>query len=196
MMDSILTFSVVIFCALLLIVINRKLLKGKKQYIHAFANIHDQLKCRHDIIPNLVDASKVYLKRDEAALCAVSSARLRAEAVLSAASANLDESSVSSLGAVETELNEALSNLQSAIQTYPELKKDKLISDLIDILDCAENRVAYAKHNYNNSARSYNEMRQSFPANIFASLLGHGKNAALLTFDDHAAVRITSRILL
>lgn len=195
-MNATLTFLFMIFCGLLLIVINKKLLMGKKRYIHAFNNIYEQLKCRHDIIPNLIDASSVYLSRDQAAITAVSCARQRAEAVLSAASANLDENSVSSLGAVETELNEALSNLQSVIKTYPELKKDKLIIDLMDILESSGNRVAYAKRNYNNSAVSYNEMRRAFPVNIVAGFLGHGRKAALLSFEDNTDVRMTSRILL
>lgn len=196
MMDSMLTFSLVVFCGLLLMLVNRKLLARKRQYTLAFGHIHDQLKCRHDIIPNLIDASKMYLRYDQEALAAVSSARLRAQAVLSAASANLDENSVSSLAAVETELNEALFNLQSVIQTYPELKKDKLILDLTDVLESVENRVTCARQTYNHFACSYNAARQTFPANILAGLLGHNRDAALLTFEDHNAVHMSSRILL
>ncbi|MBF0803005.1 MULTISPECIES: LemA family protein [Neisseria] len=195
-MEPLLTSLLIVFCLLLPIMVYKRLLVGKKQYLKAFSQIQIQLKRRHDIIPTLADVSKDYFNHAPAVLKAVISARARAEVVLLAASANIDESSLLSLGAVETELNAALRHLQSVIQSHPELKSDSDIRRLIEALDNAESRVAVARQAYNDSAVSYNTMRQSFPANVLAGLLGHNKNAALLKFEDNTAISISPRVLM
>lgn len=195
-MEPLLTLLLIVFCMLLPIMVYKRLLAGKRQYLKAFSQIQIQLKRRHDIIPSLVDVSKDYLNHTPAVLKAVTSARARAEVVLLAASANIDESSLSSLGAVETELNAALRHLQSVIENYPELKSEPDIRRLIEALDNAESRVAAARQAYNDSAASYNTMRQSFPANVLAGFLGHNRNAVLLKFEDNTAIGISPRVLM
>ncbi|MDO4227366.1 MULTISPECIES: LemA family protein [Neisseria] len=195
-MEPLLTLLLIVFCMLLPIMVYKRLLAGKRQYLKAFSQIQIQLKRRHDIIPSLVDVSKDYLNHTPAVLKAVTSARARAEVVLLAASANIDESSLASLGAVETELNAALRHLQSVIENYPELKSEPDIRRLIEALDNAESRVAAARQTYNDSAASYNTMRQSFPANVLAGFLGHNRNAALLKFEDNTAIGISPRVLM
>ncbi|MCQ9325392.1 LemA family protein [Neisseria dentiae] len=195
-MEPLLTLLLIVFCMLLPIMVYKRLLAGKRQYLKAFSQIQIQLKRRHDIIPSLVDVSKDYLNHTPAVLKAVTSARARAEVVLLAASANIDESSLASLGAVETELNAALRHLQSVIANYPELKSEPDIRRLIEALDNVESRVAAARQTYNDSAVSYNTMRQSFPANVLAGFLGHNRNAALLKFEDNTAIGISPRVLM
>lgn len=195
-MEPLLAFLLFVFCMLLPVTVYKRLLAGRKQYLKAFSQIQIQLKRRHDIIPSLVDVSKNYLNHNQAVLKAVTSARVRAEAVLLAAAANTDESSLASLGAVETELNAALRRLQGVIGQYPELKADADIRRLIEVLDGAESRVAAARQAYNDSAASYNTMRQAFPANVLAGFFGHGRNAALLKFEDNTAGGISPRVLM
>lgn len=195
-MEPLLALLLIVFFMLLPIMVYKRLLAGKKQYLKAFSQIQTQLKCRHDIIPSLVNVSKDYLNHNPAVLKAVTSARARAEVVLLAASANTDESSLSSLGAVETELNAALRQLQGVIANYPELKSEPDIRRLIEALDNAESRVAAARQAYNDSAASYNIIRQSFPANVLAGFFGHNRNAALLQFEDSTAIGISPRVLM
>ncbi|WP_373746406.1 LemA family protein [Neisseria dentiae] len=195
-MEPLLTLLLIVFCMLLPIMVYKRLLAGKKQYLKAFSQIQIQLKRRHDIIPSLIDVSKDYLNHNPAVLKAVTSARARAEVVLLAASANTDESSLASLGAVETELNAALRQLQGVIANYPELKSEPDIHRLIEALDNAESRVAAARQAYNDSAASYNTIRQSFPANVLAGFVGHNRNAALLKFEDNTAIGISPRVLM
>ncbi|MDO5073980.1 LemA family [Neisseria animaloris] len=194
-MGPFLALLFVIACVIFPAVLYNRLVAGRNQYLNAFAQIQVQLKRRHDLIPNLIEAAKIYLNHERATLEAVTAARSRAESLLQAAAANPNVNSLTSLGAVETELNGALRNLQVTIEAYPELKADQNISQLTEALDTAENRVAFARQAYNDSVMFYNNLRQSFPTNMLAGFFGHKQDAALLKFEDNAVIQISPRIL-
>ncbi|MDO4907653.1 LemA family protein [Neisseria sp.] len=195
-MEPLLAFLLIVFCMLLPMTAYKRLLAGKRQCCKDFSQIQIQLKRRHDIISSLVDVSKDSLNHIPAVLKEVACARARAEAVLLAASANIDENSLSSLGEVETELNTALRRLQSVIGNSPELKSDPDIRCLIEALDNVESRVTAARQAYNDSAASYNTIYQSFPANVLTGFFGCDRNAAFLKFEDNTADSISSRVLI
>ena len=166
-----------------------KLVAAKNLYLNAFAQIQVQLKRRHDLVPNLVEAVRAYLGHERGTLEAVTQARAGADQALRAAAANLGASSLEALAHSETALNSALRGLNVAIEAYPELKADQSVMQLSEELGSTENRVAFARQAYNDAVMDYNTLRQSFPANLLADFFGHKKNAALLQFDDAAEIQ-------
>lgn len=166
-----------------------KLVAAKNLYLNAFAQIQVQLKRRHDLVPNLVEAVRAYLGHERGTLEAVTQARAGADQALRAAAANPGISSLEALAHSETVLNSALRGLNVAIEAYPELKADQSVMQLSEELGSTENRVAFARQAYNDAVMDYNTLRQSFPANLLADFFGHKKNAALLQFDDAADIQ-------
>ena len=187
-------FLVLAVCAGVLVAVFNKLVAGKNQYLNALAQIQVQLKRRHDLVPNLVDTAKAYLEHERATLEAVTAARSRADALLQAAASNPSAGALASLAAVEAELSQALRGLQVTIEAYPELKADQNVAQLFEALDSTENRVAFARQAYNDAVMSYNNLRQSFPANVLAGFFGHTQDAALLQFEDAHAIAHSPRV--
>ena len=173
-----------------------KLVAAKNLYLNAFAQIQVQLKRRHDLVPNLVEAVRAYLEHERGTLEAVTQARAGADQALRAAAANPGASSLEALARSETALNSALRGLNVAIEAYPELKADQSVMQLSEELGSTENRVAFARQAYNDAVMDYNTLRQSFPANLLADFFGHKKNAALLQFVDAAEIQAAPRVRL
>ena len=173
-----------------------KLVAAKNLYLNAFAQIQVQLKRRHDLVHNLVEAVRAYLGHERGTLEAVTQARAGADQALRAAAANPGASSLEALAHSETALNSALRGLHVAIEAYPELKADQSVMQLSEELGSTENRVAFARQAYNDAVMDYNTLRQSFPANLLADFFGHKKNAALLQFDDAAEIQAAPRVRL
>ena len=167
------------------------LVKLANRYKNAFAQIDVQLKRRYDLIPNLVETAKAYLKHERETLQAVTDARTGAVAGLARAAANPgDPDALRALGAAEGALGNALGRLNVAVEAYPELKADANMRQLSEELSSTENRVAFARQAFNDAVMGYNTYRQSFPQNVLAATFGHGKDAAQLEF---AEPRATAR---
>ncbi len=176
---------VIIAIALYAIAVYNTLVKLKNRFENSFSQIEVQLKRRHDLIPNLVETVKGYMSHERETLEAVMQARAAAVTGLSAASADPTSSSaMGQLSGAESQLTGALGRLMAVAEAYPDLKATQNMQQLTEELTTTENKVAFARQAYNDGATAYNTYKQTFPPVLFAGVFGHGKDAALLDFDD------------
>ncbi|NUO60165.1 MAG: LemA family protein [Hamadaea sp.] len=160
------------------------LVRARNAYKNAFAQIDVQLTRRHDLIPNLVETAKGYIKHERETLEAVTAARTRAVAAQSAATGKPgDPAAMQELGGAEGMLTQALGRLFAVAEAYPDLKANQNMMQLSEELTSTENRVAFARQAYNDSVMAYNNKREVFPSNVVAGVGGFGP-AALLEIED------------
>ncbi len=186
-MISLLVFlAIVVVLVLFLIGIYNGLVTARNGYKNAFSQIDVQLTRRHDLIPNLVEIAKGYIKHERETLEAVISARNSAVSGLKAAAANPgDAAAVQQLAASENQLSGALGRLFALSEAYPDLKANTTMMQLSEELTSTENKVAFARQAYNDSVMGYNNKREVFPNNIVAGMFSFGA-ASLLELDDQA----------
>ena len=162
-----------------------KLVTYRNRYKNAFAQIEVQLKRRHDLIPNLVEIAKGYMKHERDTLEAVINARNQAAGGLQKAAqdpGNAD--AIKGLAAAEGVLTGTVGRLFALAESYPDLKANQNMMQLSEELRSTENKVAFARQAFNDSVTQYNTYRQTFPAAMFAGMFGHAQDAALLDFED------------
>ncbi len=153
--------------------IYNRLVALRNRFKNAFAQIDVQLKRRYDLIPNLVEIAKGYLKHERETLENVIKARNIAFAASQAAAANpADAAAVKSLGGAETGLAGALSRLMVVAEQYPDLKANQNMMQLSEELTSTENKVSFARQAFNDAVMVYNTSRETFPAVIFAGMFG------------------------
>ena len=158
----------------------------RNRFKNAFAQIDVQLKRRYDLIPNLVETAKGYLKHEHDTLTDVIKARNIALAAAQTAAANpADANAIKSLGAAESGLTGALSRLMVVSEQYPDLKANQNMLQLTEELTSTENKIAFARQAYNDSVMTYNTTRETFPNVIFAGMFGF-LPAELFKIDDPA----------
>jgi len=156
----------------------------RNRFKNAFAQIDVQLKRRYDLIPNLVETAKGYLKHEHETLEAVIKARNIAQSAAQSAAANpADANAMRGLGAAETGLTGALSRLMVVSEAYPELKANQNMMQLTEELTSTENKISFARQAYNDSVMIYNTTRETFPNVIFAGMFGF-LPAELFKIDD------------
>jgi len=169
------------------------LVTARNGYKNAFAQIDVQLQRRHDLIPNLVETAKGYMKHERETLEAVIQARNSAQAGLNAAKANPgDPAAMQQLGASENVLTQTLGRLFALSEAYPDLKANQNMMQVSEELSSTENRVAFARQAFNDSVMGYNNRREVFPNNIVAGMFGF-QQAALLEIEkpeQRAAVQV------
>ncbi len=137
---------------------------------NAFAQIDVQLTRRHDLVPNLVEAVKGYLRHERETLQAVIAARQQAEFGLQKAKTHPDDpAALQALGASENQLGQALGRLLAVSESYPELRASENVQQLSEELASTENRIAYARQAYNDAVMDYNNRRETFPGNLLAA---------------------------
>jgi LemA protein len=169
----------------LMISIYNSLVRLKNRFKNAFAQIEVQLKRRHDLIPNLVETAKGYMSHERETLEAVIQARNQAVSGLNnAAKSPGDPGAMAQLSSTEGMLGGALGRLFAVMEAYPDLKANTNMMQLSEELTSTENKVAFARQAYNDSATEYNTYRESFPPVLFAGVFGHSTSAELLDFDD------------
>jgi LemA protein len=145
----------------------------RNRFKNAFAQIDVQLKRRYDLIPNLVETAKGYLKHEHSTLEDVTKARNIALAASQAAAANpADSSAVRSLVSAEGGLAGAMSRLMVVAEQYPDLKANQNMMQLMEELTSTENKVAFARQSYNDSVMVYNTSRETFPNVLLAGMFG------------------------
>ena len=147
---------------LLVIAIYNSLVRLRVRVKNAWSQIDVQLKRRHDLIPNLVEAVKGYMKYGQDTLTKVMEARAKA----------ISASTVSEIAKAEGELSGLLSRLFALVENYPELKANQNVLALQEELTTTENQIAFARQHYNDSVMRYNTKIQVFPSNIVASKFG------------------------
>ena len=161
----------------------------RNRFKNAFAQIDVQLRRRYDLIPNLVETAKGYLKHERETLTAVVEARNQAAGAAKAlAAAPGDPAAVKAFSAAESGLAGVLSRLMVVVERYPELKADKQMARVSEELTSTENRIAFARQAYNDAVTEYNTRRELFPTSIVAGTFNFAP-AALLESTESAAQR-------
>jgi LemA protein len=141
------------------------LVRLRNQVKNAWAQIDVQLKRRHDLIPNLVETVKGYMKFERETLEAVTRARNVAQQLPPTAGAG-------ERAKAEDELSTALARLLAVVERYPDLKANQNFLALQEELTSTENKISFARQFYNDSVMKYNNQTQMFPSNIVAALTG------------------------
>ncbi len=161
----------------------------KNRFKNAFAQIDVQLRRRYDLIPNLVETAKGYLKHERETLTAVIEARNQAAGAAKAlAAAPGDVGASAAFAKAESGLAGVLSRLMVVVERYPELKADGQMSRVMEELSSTENRISFARQAYNDAVTEYNTKREIFPTSIIAGVFNFAP-AALLESTDSAAQR-------
>jgi LemA protein len=143
--------------------------------MNGFSQIDVQLKRRHDLIPNLVETVKGYMKFEQETL----------EKVISARNLALKASSVAEKANAETQITTALNGLFAVAEAYPDLKSSSNMLQLQEELSSTENKIAFARQYYNDIVTRYNTRIETFPASIFAGAGGF-KERELFEIEDPA----------
>jgi LemA protein len=143
----------------------------RNRYKNAFSQIDVQLKRRYDLIPNLVEVAKGYIKHERETLEAVIKARNAAySAGQQAALRPGDASAMTALGGAEGQLTGALGRLFAVAEAYPDLKANQNMLALQEELSATENKIAFARQAYNDAVMTYNTKREVFPSSIIAGM--------------------------
>lgn len=149
--------------------IYNRLIAARNGFANAFAQIDVQLTRRYDLIPNLVETARAYLKHERDTLESVIAARNSAVAGLKAAAADPGSAAaVAQLSGAEAGLSGALGRLFAVAEAYPDLKANTTMMQLSEELTSTENRVAFARQAFNDAVMSYNNAREMFPNSIIA----------------------------
>jgi len=165
--------GIVVVLAIWAIAIYNGLVVLRNRYKNAFAQIDVQLKRRYDLIPNLVEVAKGYMKHERETLEAVIKARNQASQAASAASANPgNPAAMAGLMAAEGVLGGTLGRLFALSEAYPDLKANENMMALQEEMTSTENKIAFARQAFNDEVMTFNTKRETFPNIIFAGALG------------------------
>ena len=143
----------------------------RNRYKNAFSQIDVQLKRRYDLIPNLVETAKGYLKHERGTLEAVITARNTAVTANTRAAQNPgDAAAMKDLSSAESALSGVMTRLFALSEAYPDLKANTTMMTLMEELSSTENKVSFARQAYNDAVMAYNTRREVFPINIIAGM--------------------------
>ena len=163
--------AVIVLGIFFFVAIYNKLVQLKNRFKNAFAQIDVQLKRRYDLIPNLVETAKGYLKHEREVLEAVIKARNQASNAMQKASADPGNSeAIQGLIGAENTLSGTLGRLFALVEAYPDLKANQNMMQLSEELTTTENKVSFARQAFNDAVMAYNTAREVFPNNIVANM--------------------------
>lgn len=161
MITALIIIAIVLALLVLFVIgIYNSLVGLRNQVDNAWSQIDVQLKRRHDLIPNLVETAKGYMLHERGTFEAITKARSQAMGARTVAEASKAEGA----------LGEALSKFMLVVENYPELKANQNFLSLQEELSSTENRIAFARQNYNDQVLSFNNKTQMFPSNIVAGM--------------------------
>ncbi len=175
---SIITLVLVTLLVLTVIVTYNRLVKLRNNRENAFADIDVQLKQRHDLIPQLVDAVKGYMKHEREVLTEITNARSNA----------MNATNVNDRIDAENQLSGALAGLRVAVEAYPDLKANQNFMNLQEEISDVENKLAASRRYFNSATKELNSAIQVFPAVIFAGMFGFKRQPMFEIPDDQRAV--------
>lgn len=156
---------VLVLLALFVIGIYNALVRLRNQVDNSWSQIDVQLKRRHDLIPNLVETAKGYMKHERGTFEAITEARSKA----------MGANNVSDASKAEGALSEALSKFMLVVENYPELKANQNFLAVQEELSSTENKIAFARQSYNDQVLGYNNKIQMFPSNVVAGMFSFNK---------------------
>jgi LemA protein len=188
--------AILVVLALWAVGIFNGLVTARNAFKNAFAQIDVQLQRRFDLIPNLVETAKGYIRHERETLEAVVAARGAAMAGLSAAKASPgDPAAMAELANTQGVLNGALGRLMAVVEAYPDLKANQNMMQLSEELTSTENKVAFARQAFNDSVMAYNNKREVFPSSVFAGMFNFAPATLLeIPADKQAAVREAPKV--
>ncbi|HNY80028.1 MAG: LemA family protein [Sedimentisphaerales bacterium] len=157
--------GLLVVLALIVIGIYNALVRLRNQVDNAWSQIDVQLKRRHDLIPNLVETARGYMKHERETFEAITQARSQA----------MGAKSVAETAKAEGQLADALSKFMLVVENYPELKANQNFLALQEELTGTENKIAFSRQNYNDQVLFYNNKIQMFPSNIIAGMCSFTK---------------------
>jgi len=160
MAPLIITAAVLLVLSTVFIAIYNSLVRLRNQVDNAWSQIDVQLKRRHDLIPNLVETAKGYMKHERETLESITQARSRA----------MGAKTVSEASKAEGALGEALGNFLLVVENYPDLKANQNFLSVQEELTSTENKIAFARQNYNDQVLFFNNKIQTLPSNIVAGM--------------------------
>ncbi|MCC5794858.1 MAG: LemA family protein [Chromatiales bacterium] len=185
--------GIVVLLVVATVVIYNRLVVGRNACANAFAQIDVQLTRRHDLIPNLVETVRGYLKHERETLEAVIQARNTAVSGLRAAAADpTDPEAMRRLSGAENALTATLGRLFALSEAYPDLKASQNMMQLTEELTSTENRVAFARQAFNDAVMNYNNLREVFPNNLVAGMFSF--SAAQMLEIESAAKREVPKV--
>jgi LemA protein len=164
---GIIIIAIIVVVALFVIGIYNGLIGRRNRVDEALAQIEVQLKRRHDLIPNLVNAVKGYMGFEQKVLTAVTEARANAVAA--------GAKGVTAQAEAENMLTGTLRSLFAVVENYPDLKANQNVLDLQEQLVTTENQISFSRQHYNATVLDYNNGIQTFPNVIFAGMFGFAK---------------------
>ena len=164
MVAGIIIGIIVVVLGILFLTIYNGLVRRRNQVKNSWAQIDVQLKRRYDLIPNLVETARGYMKHERETLEAVTNARNLAQQLSSAGAGERAKA--------EGELSSVLSRLLAVVENYPDLKANQNFLALQEELASTENKISFSRQYYNDSVLRYNNQTQMFPSNIVASMTG------------------------
>ena len=157
--------AVVVLLVVFVIGMYNALIRLRNQVDNAWSQIDVQLKRRHDLIPNLVETARGYMKHERGTFEAITKARSQA----------MGAKTVSEAAKAEGALGEALSKFMLVVENYPDLKANQNFLSVQEELTGTENKIAFARQSYNDQTLFFNNKIQMFPSNIIAGAFGFGK---------------------
>ena len=165
--------AVIVILIVYLVAIYNKLVTLKNRFKNAFSQIDVQLQRRHDLIPNLVESAKAFMKHERETLEQVMLARNQAvSATQNAASQPDDGTKIKQLSQAEGLLNKALANFYAVSENYPDIKASQTMQQLMEELTSTENKVGFSRQAYNDAVMYYHTYREQFPNNFIAGFFG------------------------
>ena len=193
-MEGWIALAVVVALLFWAVTIYNGLVALRNRYKNSYAQIDVQLKRRYDLIPNLVETAKGYIKHERQTLEAVIAARNTAKSANQLAAANpADAQSMKQMVAAEAGLSGALGRLFALSEAYPDLKANQTMMQLSEELTSTENKIGFARQAYNDAVMSYNTAIESFPDNFVAGFGGF-KEATLLESAESAEERKSVKV--
>ena len=161
--------ALALFAVLFVVGIYNKLVSLRNRFKNAYAQIDVQLKRRYDLIPNLVETAKGYLKHESGTLEAVITARNAAASANTGAADNPgDPAAMKKVAQAEGTLSGTLGRLFALSEAYPDLKGNTTMQSLMEELTSTENKVSFSRQAYNDSVMAYNTQREVFPSSVIA----------------------------
>ena len=198
MITSLVILGVAVVSVLYAVAIYNRLVTFKTRFENAFSQIDTQLMRRYELIPNLVETVKGYLKHERETLDSVTAARNQALSALKAAAKQPGNTrALDSLASAENALGGALGALNIAVEAYPDLKASENVGQLFEELRTTENKIAFARQAFNDEVMNYNTYKQTFPPVLLAGAFGHRDDAALLDFSsDNPQIKEAPKVAL
>jgi len=165
--------AVLVVLVIFAVAIYNRLVSLRNRFKNAFAQIDVQLKRRYDLIPNLVEIAKGYMKHERETLEAVIQARNQAQQAEKKVAAQPDDpQAMTQLMGAEQSLSGALGRMFALSENYPDLKANQNMMQLSEELSSTENKIAFARQAFNDAVMNYNTAREKFPNIIFANTFG------------------------